>query len=63
MMGTLRLVVAQLSVLLVLLMPSQTWSDKLFGWTGIEDHLARNDSVMVKDWVDDLDTMLVFVRM
>lgn len=33
----------------------------LSGWTGIEHHMAKHDTGMVKDYADDIDTLLVFV--
>ena len=34
----------------------------MFGWAGIEHHMVKHDSDMVKDYADDIDTLLVFVR-
>ena len=33
----------------------------LTGWAGVEDHLMKNDTGMMKDYADDIDTLLVFV--
>lgn len=33
----------------------------LTGWAAIEAHLMKNDTGMVREYVDDLDSMLVFV--
>lgn len=33
----------------------------LFGWAGIEDHLMKYDTGKIKDFMDDIDTLLVFV--
>lgn len=33
----------------------------LSGWSGIEDHLMKHDTGRVKDYLDDIDTLLVFV--
>ena len=35
----------------------------LHGWAGIEDHLAKHDSSTMRDYADDIDTLLVFVRL
>ena len=31
------------------------------GWAGIEDHLMKHDSRVLKDHAEDIDTLLVFV--
>lgn len=35
--------------------------DALAGWAAIEDHLLKYDLGKVKDSIDDIDTLLVFV--
>ena len=34
---------------------------ELSGWAGIEDHLLKHDNVRMKDYMDDIDALLVFV--
>lgn len=33
----------------------------LSGWAGIEDHLIKHDILKVNDYMNDIDTFLVFV--
>lgn len=33
----------------------------LNGWSAIENYVQKHDSGMVKDYADDIDTLLVFV--
>lgn len=35
----------------------------LSGWPAIEDYLQKHDAGMVKDYSDDIDTLLVFVSL
>ena len=35
---------------------------KLQGWAAIQNHLLSYDTAVVKDYTDDIDTLLVFVR-
>ncbi|KIP06608.1 hypothetical protein PHLGIDRAFT_52468, partial [Phlebiopsis gigantea 11061_1 CR5-6] len=32
-------------------------------WAGVEDHLMKNDTGMMKDYADDIDTLLVFAAL
>ena len=36
-------------------------SANVSSWAGIEDHMMKHDTAMVKDYVDDIDSLLVFV--
>lgn len=44
------------------LLLQNTTDPELSGWGGIEDHLSKYDRGWVKDYADDIDTLLVFVR-
>lgn len=39
----------------------QTSTKNLSGWAAIEDSLLKYDLGRVKDYTDDIDTLLVFV--
>ena len=34
----------------------------LSGWEGIENHVMKHDTAEMKDYTDDIDTLLVFVN-
>ena len=36
-------------------------STPLSGWEGIENHVMKHDTAEMKDYADDIDTLLVFV--
>ena len=48
-------------VLTIMMRQTQPSDAGLTGWAGVEDHLMKNDTGMMKDYSDDIDTLLVFV--
>ncbi|KIP10907.1 hypothetical protein PHLGIDRAFT_185490 [Phlebiopsis gigantea 11061_1 CR5-6] len=36
---------------------------RLPGWAGIEEHFMKYDSSVMKDFADDIDTLLVFAAL